>query len=69
VWREAVLSDEEGKAEGFVKIIVEGEKTQLDANKVALIRVPHFDGLNKEEYTAAIVLIQKALQAGFKVTW
>ena len=68
-WKDAVLSDGGGKAEGILKIIVEGENIEMNADNIAMIRVPNCDGLNKEEYTAAIVLIQKALQIGFKVTW
>ena len=68
-WKDAVLSDEGGQAVGFLKITTERENIELNADNIAMIRVPNCDGLNKEEYTAAIVLIQKALQAGLKVTW
>ena len=68
-WKNAVLSDQEGMARAFLKIMIEGEEVEMNADNVAMIKVSNCNDLNKEEYTTAIVLIQKALEAGFKVSW
>jgi len=68
-WRDAVLKEEGGTADGNLKIVATGENMEIPAAHIAMIKVQNFGDLDKERYTAAIILIQKALEAGFKVTW
>jgi|PlaIllAssembly_1097288.scaffolds.fasta_scaffold1353910_1 hypothetical protein len=68
-WRDAVLREEGEKPDGNLHIVSAGENLEIPAAHIGIIRVRNCDDLDKERYTAAIVLIQKALQEGFKVTW
>ncbi|MBP1713588.1 MAG: hypothetical protein H6Q42_1791 [Deltaproteobacteria bacterium] len=68
-WRDAVLREEPGKANGNLNILSVEENMEIPVAHIGMIRVLNCHDFDKERYTAAIVLIQKALQAGFKVTW
>jgi hypothetical protein len=68
-WRDAVLREEGGRGDGNLHIVSIGENLEIPAAHIGIIRVRNSDDLDKDRYTAAIVLIQKALREGFKVTW
>lgn len=69
LWKHAVLSDSGADSRVVLKSTMDEKSIEIPPDNVLMIRVDKRENFDKERYTVAIVLIHKALQAGFKVIW